>query len=133
MWTPFRMDGRDLEWRVSGDAPRRLDIRSLDGKFAVRAWVLDDAFALYQGKVVLSVIANPTILGEEFPPGCPSDRWPHQLGGRGVEFARHGIIHTELVRSLLGRWTHRRRHRLRPTSQDTPNVVSPPASTQRPL
>jgi hypothetical protein len=110
-----------LEWRVSDGSPRVLDIRSVDGRFAVQAAVLDDAYAREQGHIVLSIIDRPVVLGEEFPLGRPRSEWPHQVGGDGAEFARYGIIHTELVRSLLGRWAHRRRHRSRPVPQDTSN------------
>jgi hypothetical protein len=120
VWTTFRMDGRDLQWRVSDSSPRVLEIRSVDGKFAVQAVVRDDAYARDRGKIVHSVIEGLVILGDEFPPGRPRAEWPYALGGGGAELARYGIIHTELVRSLLGRWAHRRRHRSRPAPNDRP-------------
>jgi hypothetical protein len=113
VWTGFRMDGRDLEWEVTGTAPRYLHIRSRDGRFAVRATILDDVFARDNGRIVLSLISTPVVVGAEFPLGRPAGEWPFQLGGDGFEVARYGLIHTELVRSLIGRWAHRRRHRSR--------------------
>jgi hypothetical protein len=33
---------RSLEWQVIGDSPRYLHVRSLDGKFSIRAMVVDE-------------------------------------------------------------------------------------------
>jgi hypothetical protein len=79
----------------------------------MQATILDDVFARDKGRIVLSLIANPVVLGTEFPLGCPSSESPFELPDQGFEVAKYGIIHTELVRSLVGRWAHRRRYRMR--------------------
>jgi hypothetical protein len=127
------MDGRELEWQVSDGSPRRLEIRSLDGRFVVQALVRDDAYARERGKIVLSVIDGLVILGEEFPLGRPRAEWPYSLDGTVAELARYGIIHTDLVRSLLGRWAHRRRHRSRPAPHDRSNPVLEPTPPRHSL
>jgi hypothetical protein len=105
------MDGRDLEWEVGETPPRYLRIRCGDGRFEMQAMILDDVFARVNGRITLSLIAEPVVLGTEFPLGHPASEWPFQLSGKGFEVAKDGIIHTELVRSLIGRWAHRRRYR----------------------
>jgi hypothetical protein len=107
----FRMDGRDLEWAVTDGPPRELHVRSVDGRFAVRAGIRDGVYATLDGSVPPSVIEGPVVIGEEWPLGSPASEWPHGVGGLGFELAENGRVHTELVRSLLGRWAHRRRHR----------------------
>jgi hypothetical protein len=105
------MDGRDLEWAVSDGPQRELHVRSVDGRFEVRAGIRDGVFTTLDGSVPPSVIEGPVVIGEEFPLGSPAADWPFRVGGPGFELAEEGRIHTELVRSLLGRWAHRRRHR----------------------
>lgn len=112
MWIPFRMHGRDLEWQVSDTPSRQLHVRSRDGRFELRATILDDVFARDNGRIGLSLIANPVVVGIEFPLGCPLPESRFQFSNKSFEVAKYGIIHTELVRSLIGRWTNRRRHRL---------------------
>jgi hypothetical protein len=111
VWTRFRIDGRDLEWLVSDGPPRELHVRSVDGRFEVRASIRDGVFVTSDGSVPPSVIDAPVVVGQEFPLGSPASEWPYHVGGLGFELAEGGFIHTELVRSLLGRWAHRRRHR----------------------
>jgi hypothetical protein len=113
MWISFRLDGRDMEWTVTDTPTRYLCVRSRDGHFEVRAMILDNVFAKSSGKVVLSLIEKPVVIGTEFPLGSTVTGVPFELVGRGFELAKHGIIHTELVRSLVGRWCHRRRYRIR--------------------
>lgn len=128
-WTPFRMEGRELEWQVT-DVPqgnlRYLHIRSRDGRFKMRATVLDDVFALVKGRIGLSIIEYPLVLGDEFPLGQQWSECPYHLSGNKFEVAMYGIIHTELVRSLIGRWTHRRRYRVARSASALP--ATPPAT-----
>jgi hypothetical protein len=114
---------RELEWQVTEGSPRHLHVRSLDGKFSVRAKVTDEyttaglygqASATYrrfwEGNP-MAVITNIEVLGVEFPLGCEYAKAGFTVGGRGISLARYGIIHTELVRSCIEQWSHRRRFR----------------------
>lgn len=97
----------------------------------MRATVLDDVFARDNGRIVLSAIAEPVVLGSEFPLGCPAPASPFVLSGRWFEVAKYGIIHTELVRSLVGRWSHRRRYRRLRRSELSANQAEPGAAADR--
>lgn len=110
MWIPFRIDGREMEWQLSEEPSRYLHVRSRRGSYHVQAAILDDAFARTNGRIVASVVCAPLVIGPEFPLGSRIPNTPFQMEG-GAELAPYGIIHTELVRSLVGRWSFRRRYR----------------------
>ena len=111
MWIPFRLNRRKFEWRVNEDQPRYLTVRSCDGEFEAQSSIIDITSQL-DGKISHSLVGAPLIVGREFPPGClRHDPAPSQLNWHGFEMANYGIIHTEFVRSVLERWTHRSRYR----------------------
>src|SRR5262249_51220148 len=120
MWFPLKIDGRGLEWHVQDGPNRYLHIRSLDGDYRVQSTILDDVFARDEkGRVVLSAVGAPLVIGPEFPFGHLNADVPFSLEG-GFEFAPYGIIHTELVRSFVGRWACRRRYRRRTRALPSP-------------
>ncbi len=110
MWIPFRIDGRDMEWHLSEGPARHLYVRSHCGDYHVQSAIRDDAFARANGRIIASLVGAPLVIGPEFPLGSRSAHTPFQMEG-GFELAPYGIIHTELVRSLVGRWSFRRRYR----------------------
>jgi hypothetical protein len=110
MWIPFRINGRDLEWQLIEGRTRYLQVRSLCGGYHVQSMILDDVFARTNGQVSGSLVGAPLIIGPEFPLGSSTSCVQFQMEG-GFELAPYGIIHTELVRSLVGRWGSRRRYR----------------------
>ena len=111
MWIPFRLDGRNLEWQVVADGSDRcLQIRSTDGAFEVHSRVNDNLYYKPNGKLEASAVYPPQLIGREFPPGCPIAEGTYPFSGTGFEIAKYGMIHTDFVRSLIGRWTYRRRY-----------------------
>jgi hypothetical protein len=114
---------RDLEWQVTETKPRYLHVRSLDGKFSIRALVMSEytSFDWYKNEWYteryswegdpMSVIKDVEVLGVEFPLGCEYSKAGFLVGGTGQRMARYGIIHTELVRSCVEQWSNRRRFR----------------------
>jgi hypothetical protein len=110
MWIPFRINGRDLEWQLSEGPTRYLHVRSRCGGYHVQSTILDDVFARTNGRISASVVSAPLVIGPEFPLGSSVPCAQFQMEG-GFELAPYGIIHTELVRSLVGRWSFRRRYR----------------------
>jgi hypothetical protein len=101
-----------MEWQLSeGPGPtRRLRVRSRCGGYNVESIIRDDVFAPINGRISASVVCAPLVIGPEFPPGSSAPGVPFQMEG-GFEMAKGGIIHTELVRSLICRWALRRRYR----------------------
>jgi hypothetical protein len=110
MWIPFRIDGRDMEWHLSERPTRYLHVRSRCGGYHVQSAIRDDVFARTNGRISASVVGAPLVIGPEFPLGSRIPHAPFQMEG-GFELAPYGIIHTELVQSLSGRWNSRRRYR----------------------
>lgn len=110
-WQRFRIDGREFEWSVSEGRPRRLEVRSASGEYHVACHVLDNDKGDERNEIARSKVLAPTILGREFPRGSRLDAVPVSLDG-SCETAKHGLIHTEFVRSLLGRWESRSRYKL---------------------
>ncbi len=110
LWIAFRVDGRDLEWCVEPGPPRRLHVRSRTGDYHVRAEIGDDAFGKIHGRPTASWVRPPLVIGSEYPLGHLDPDAPFQLGGPGAELVPYAIIHTELVRSLVGRWVSRKRY-----------------------
>lgn len=118
MWTSFRLNGRDLEWCVTDGPSRRLLIRSRAGDFSVQSMILDNALGKVGGESPRSVVGPPMILGTEFPLGCRAPEPP--IAFKEVfEIAEYGIIHTEFVRSLIDRWTHRGRFNIKAGKEGT--------------
>ncbi len=130
MWIPFRMHRRDMEWQVTEappqdhfPRPQYLHVRSIDEKFSIRAMVVSEytGFDWYKNEWhthrysldgdPMSFIQNVEVLGIEFPLGCEYSKAGFLVGGGGHMSARYGIIHTELVRSCVEQWSHRRRFR----------------------
>jgi hypothetical protein len=73
--------------------------------------ILDDVFGnVVNGQVAASLVSPPLIIGKEFPLGCRAPDPPVEFK-ESFEIAKYGMIHTEFVRSLIERWTHRRRYR----------------------
>jgi len=109
-WIPFRLNNRALEWGIT-ESPRYLHVRSADGRFAIRSRIIDDAYTIRAGENAVSIVTTPNVLGAEFPLGEEYSKAGFRLGGDGAIFAMYGIIHTDLVRSCIERWSHRKQFR----------------------
>lgn len=109
-WHHFRADGRDFEWAAMDGQPRRLEVRSVTGNYRVVCAIVDNQPHDMRNQIARSFVLAPTILGTEFPRGSRLEAVPVSLDG-GFEVAEHGLIHTEFVRSLLGRWENRSRYK----------------------
>jgi len=109
-WHRFRIDHRDFEWAVMDGSPRRLEVRSAVGEYRVVCSIMDNPPHDVRNYIARSFVLAPTILGSEFPRGAHLEAVPVSLDG-GFEVAEHGLIHTEFVRSLLGRWENRSRYK----------------------
>jgi hypothetical protein len=114
-WHQFKIDRREFQWAVSDEQPRRLRVRSTTGDYHVVCAVLDRPRGDERDPIARSMVLAPTILGLEFPRGSRLKTVPVSLDG-GFELAEHGLIHTEFVRSLLGRWENRSRYKWPATS-----------------
>ena len=115
MWHRFRYHGREYEWTIT--RLRRLHVRSVGGDYYVRCIILDYDAAGHPNHDTFSLIFAPTIIGSEFPIGKQLPDPPRDLGNH-AEYVKHGIVHTELVRSLLGRWENRSRYHARRANKD---------------
>ncbi len=110
MWHRFKTDGREFEWQLIEGRSRRLDVRSVSGDYHVQCQIQDNQLVDSPNQIARSWILAPTIVGAEFPRGSRLLTVPVSLDG-SFEIAEHGIIHTEFVRSLLGRWENRTRYK----------------------
>src|SRR4051812_1617674 len=96
----FRISGRVFDWSgVPGSDGRLIDVRS--GGFVLRLLLRGDERS---GGRICCV----AVIGSEFPPGEPATDPPFLL--HGSESDRHGLIHTELIRSLVERCSRRKRY-----------------------
>jgi hypothetical protein len=109
-WHRFKIDGREFEWAVTDVRPRRLEVRSTTGDYHVACHIRDDQKGDERNQIARSWVLAPTILGREFPRGARLEAVPVSLDG-GFEIAEHGLIHTEFIRALLGRWENRSRYK----------------------
>jgi hypothetical protein len=100
----FRISGRTYEWHDVPASPERL-IHVQSGQFILRILVQTHWPSL-------GPVAS---IGGEFPPGEPAVDPPFLL--LGYERDRHGLIHTELVKSIVQRCVHRRRYRRQPLDE----------------
>lgn len=111
MWQRFKYNQREFEWAVTKQPSRCLLVRSVDGNFHVQCLIHDNVNPDPARQIDRSWVLAPTIIGTEFPLGQVLPNVPVSLDG-AFEVAEHGVIHTELVRSLIGRWENRSRYKL---------------------
>ena len=122
----FRHHRRTFHWTLTDggaseyddSTQRLLDIESDDGHVKLQCRIIDfrlpsDFWSRPGQARTWSIVLPPNILGIEFPVGTIHGRDHYSLDG-GHERVPHGIIHSDLVRSLLDRWAFRRRYRARP-------------------
>lgn len=111
MWHRFKLNQREFEWTITDKPSRCLYVRSIDGDYHVQSLIHENENPISVTQDNSSLILAPTILGNEFPLGEQLPKVPISLEG-AFEIVKHGIIHTDLVRSLMGRWENRSRYKL---------------------
>lgn len=121
----FRHHRRTFNWTLTNggsseyddSTQRLLDIASDDGNVKLQSRIIDyslpsDFWSRPGQARTWSIVLPPNVLGIEFPIGTFHGRGNYSLDG-GHERVPHGIVRSDLVRSLLDRWTFRRRYRVR--------------------